>query len=330
MSTLNFRLLSNSFASQTSDSHVKAVRLSTDSVDKLRVRTEPELVSIYTDYLPFHTSYINLHVAVTIADGTYKGKTLGFMDVLNTLPDKLRYWEPVIYSLFPEGSPTATEIFPQRRSPFYESSYENRLLAVKALRDKLLEYTPANAALVPVQADVAAFFSLADTTRQTQQGNEGNLSTLRLQREEQRQLTMAAFWGIVYGGLLRYYYTNPELILGIIDLHELYDNRRESISINGTLNSGQVVNINALLPDLNAEPTSVLKLKNNSSTTATVVFYAATSATELPGTGTQFTVAPGNVLEKSLADMGFADPYSYFNVYNPNIPNADWELEILL
>ncbi len=93
MSTQNFRLLSNPFFSQTQKSHTKAVRLSTDSVDKLRTQTQPALVSIYNDYLPFHNAYMQLNVAVSIADGTYKGKTLGFNDVLDTLPEKLKAYE---------------------------------------------------------------------------------------------------------------------------------------------------------------------------------------------------------------------------------------------
>jgi len=330
MSTPTYRLLINTFLSQTSDSHTKAVRLSTDSTDKLRVRTEPALVSIYTDYLPFHTAYINLNVAVSMADGTYKGKTMSFNDVLNTLPDKLRDWEPAIYSVFREDSPTGTEIFPNKRTPFYEGTYESRLLAVKVLRDKLLEYTPTEPTLVPVQADVAAFFTLADTARQTQQGNEGNLSNLRLQRENQRQATMAAFWGIVYGGLLRFYYNTPELILGIIDLNELFANRPDSVTVGGNLTLGQVVNINALLPDINAEPDTVLRLRNKSAFNATLVFYAATTASELPGAGTQFTVNAGNTLEKTIAEMGFSDPYSFFNVLNNGPEPAEWEIELML
>lgn len=329
MENTNFRLLLNSFDSQTAKSHTKAVRLSTDSVDKLRVQTEPALVSIYTDYLPFHNAYISRHVAVSIADGTYKGKSLGFHEVMDTLPEKLRDWEPGIYSIYREDSPMAIEIFPNKRTPFYDGPYDLRLLTVKALSDKLLELSAAEPALLPVQADVAAFYTLADTARQTQQGKEGQLSTLRLLRDEQRKATMDAFWGIVYGGLLRLYYNTPELILGIIDLHELYDNNAdEPIMLDGNINSTQVVNLNGQIPDANIDGSSVFTMKNTSASAAQLYFYAADTADKKPDGFAAIILNPGEEMSRSVADMGFSETNTYFNIYNPSGEAGSWEVSI--
>lgn len=331
MNTKKYRLLHNSFVSQTRNSHSRAVKLSTDTTDKLRTQTMPELLAIYNAYLPFHEAYINLNVAVEIATGTYKGKTAGFETVMDALPTKLRQWEPPVYLLFPEDSPVALEIFPRKRVPFYDSNYEQRLIALQALRDKLATLTAANPTLVPVQADVAAYYTLAKTSREAQQGLEGNLSELRNQREAQRISTMDAFWGLVYGGLLSICYNAPQQITGYIDLDELYENNQDDVvTVGGNLTIGQVVNINALLPDLNAEPDTVLRLRNKSASNASLVFYAATTASELPGAGTQFTVNAGNTLEKTIAEMGFSDPYSFFNVLNNGPEPTEWEIEVML
>src|SRR5688572_13212531 len=106
MAEQNYRLLQNGFISQTRNSHKKAVSLTTDSVDKLRVTTDPLLQAIYNAYLPHHDTYIARNVAVEIAEGTYKGRTLSFENIIDTVDDKLRLWEPPIRTIFPEDSPT--------------------------------------------------------------------------------------------------------------------------------------------------------------------------------------------------------------------------------
>jgi hypothetical protein len=329
MSTQNFRLLNNSFLSQTIESHSRAVRLSTDSVDKLRPQTAPALVSIYNDYLPFHNAYMQLNVAVSIADGTYKGKTLGFSDVLDTLPEKLRDWEPQVYSIYREDSPVATEIFPNKRTPFYDGPYDLRLLAVQALRDKLQQLSATEPALVPVQADVATFYTLAETTRQTQQANEGQLSLLRLQRDEQREATMNAFWGIVYGGLLRIYYNTPELILGFIDLFELYDNASEEpVVLSGNINSEQVVNLNGQIDDNNIDGNTVVVMKNTSASATQLYFYAADAPDKKPDGFVSVILNPGEELSRTIADIGFTEVNTFFNIYNPGSEAGSWEVEV--
>ena len=94
MATTNYRLLLNTFESRTRYSHIKAVKLSTDTTDKLRGLTDPDLAAIFAAYEPFHETYIALNVAIEIAEGVYKGKTNSLEEILDTLPDKLRIWEP--------------------------------------------------------------------------------------------------------------------------------------------------------------------------------------------------------------------------------------------
>jgi len=330
MTNTNFRLLLNTFESQTRKSHTKAVKLSTDTTDKLRAATDPALVSVFTDYEPHHEAYLSLNVAISIAEGTYKGKTTTFEGILDTLPDKLRQWEPPVYALFPEDSGTAQEIFPRKRTPFYEGPYYNRLIAVEALRDNLLNYTVANPTLVPVQADVAAFYTLAKTARQTQQSREGGLEVLRQQRDQQRIVTMDAYWGIVYGGLLRKYYTQPDLLLGYIDLYELFDNQpAEPIVVNGSINPGQILNINSEIDGLEPAPESIIRMRNTSTTGAALFFYSAFNPGDGPGNGIQFTVNAGDTLEKTISDFRF-DTYPNFNIHNPTGNNGNWEIEIII
>lgn len=330
MSGTTYRLLQNSFEIQTAKSHKKAVSLSTDTTDKLRVAVNPYLVTVYNEYLAYHDAYIALNLAVEIAEGTYKGKTATFETIMGGVGEKLRLWEAPIRVVFPEDSGDEIEIFPQKRKPFYEGTYEMRLLAVKALRDKLLEYTVAHASLVPVQADVAAFFTLANTARQTQQGKEGIDGDLRAQRETQRVTTMNAYWGIAYGGLLHEFRNEPQRIAEYIDFSLLYDTGgNEPVIVNGGINAGQVINFNNLAPDLDATAETVIRLKNTSTVPLSLTFYSANNPTDLPGPGPQFTVASGETLEKVIGDFQLGT-YPELNIHNPTGLNGTWEIVIEL
>src|SRR5687768_7938891 len=136
MATTTYRLLQNSFEIQTRGSHKKAVTLTTDTTDKLRILSDPLLLAIYNNYLPHHDAYLALNAAVEMGEGTYKGKTLSFEIIIDSVTGKLRLWEPPIRTIFPEDSPTEIEIFPNKRNPFLDGTYEQRLQAVKVLRDK--------------------------------------------------------------------------------------------------------------------------------------------------------------------------------------------------
>ena len=239
-----FRMLQNSFEIQTRNTHKKAVSLITDSLQKLEAGSTAALVAIYTAFLPFFNAYISLNDAVGLLEGTYKGKTNLFESLIDDVSLKLREWEGKIRSEFPEDSPTEIEIFPNKRKPFYEGTYEQRLGAIRILRDKLLEYTVAFPSLVPVQADVAAYYTLCEAARSTQQGKEGNLGELRIQRETQRVLTMQAYMGLVYGGLLKIFYADLKQVGSFIDFPLLYDLVNEDLLVGiDTGGPGIVLNV---------------------------------------------------------------------------------------
>ncbi len=227
MSKKKVRLLLNSFEIQTRRSHKKAVSLSFGTIRKLSPVTVPALQQIHNDYLPHHEAYINLDTAVGMLEGTYKGKTNSFILLINNLPVKLRQWEAPIHTVFMEDSAEAIDIFSRKRTPFYVGTYEQRLMAIRVLRNKLAEYIAAYPALAPVQTDVATYCTLAETARSLQQGKEGNLGELRTLREAQRVATMNAYWGIVYCGLMRQFYTNPAEVAAFIEFELLYEKEKE-------------------------------------------------------------------------------------------------------
>jgi len=137
---------------------------------------------------------------------------------------KLRDWEGKIRAVFPEDTPIEIEIFPRKRTPFYQGTYEQRLSTLRTLRNKLAELLPSYPQLQVVHDEVAAYTALCEAARSTQQGKEGNLAVLRTQREAQRVTTMDAYFGIVYGGLLQMFFTEIERVGDFMELGFLYGN----------------------------------------------------------------------------------------------------------
>lgn len=309
-----FRMLQNSFLSQTTGSHKKAVSLFTDSADKLRGNANAALAAIYVLFEPFFNAYISLNDAVSMLEGTYKGKTNLFEHLIDNVANKLREWEGPIRTLFPEDSSTEIEIFPNKRSPFLQGTYEQRLSAIRVLRDKLLEYTVANPSLVAVQADVAAYYTLCNTARQTQQGKEGSLNDVRSQREEQRVATANAYMGIVYGGLLQQFYTDIERVGDYIDFSLLYDLATEEL-IGDVSFTGPDAIANIPLEGVKVTAAKEFKIKVSSASGSGIVlaYFAATNAAKPGDPYIGAAVNIGDTITITAAELGFADDKTFLN-----------------
>ncbi len=315
MAEITYRMLQNGFDSQTAKSHKKAISLITDTMDKLRPSAILAEQLLFNNFEPHFDAYIALNVAVEIAEGTYKGKTASFEQVMSDVPKKLKVWEGGIHAIFPEDTPEEIEIFPQKRKIFYDGTYETRLLAIKALSVKLLEYTVAHPSLVPVQADVAAFHTLAHTTRQVQQGKEGGDGTLRIQREAQRVATMGAYWGLVYGGLLGLYYATPAIIGQYIDFGLLYDHKQEELIENIIMPPGGGVR-NVPLVDVAVTATTKFRIKNLNTNPGelAIVYFAASTSTDPGDAPVGMVFNPGDNKIVTAAQLGFEPAKLFLNI----------------
>jgi hypothetical protein len=124
------------------------------------------------------------------------------------------------------------------------------------------------------------------------------------------------------------YYTNPIRVADYFDLTLLRTTGDEPIRVRGTINSGQVLNINSLMEDLGLDAGSILKLRVTEPSGASLTFYSAYNPTDGPGSGPQFTVTNPTELEKTVADFQFGT-FPQFNIYNPGPGTAAWEIEVV-
>ncbi len=315
----------NTFESNTHTSHVKMLSLSTDTHAKLKAEeVNPAIAAIILIYEPVFFAYRDLDQQYGVKSGEYAGKTLGFEEYLDQMPLKLRQWESLIRAVYIEDSTEETAIFPNKRTPFLSGTYEKRLEALGTLKLK----TAADPALATANTQVTSFYNAALGARLVQQTGEGALGQLSDLRENQRIILSEELMGVL-GQLLFIHRHNLLEVERYFDLSLLRDTGgNEPVIVNGDINAGQVVNFNALAPDLDAGAETVIRLKNTSSVPLILTFYSANGPADLPGPpAPQFTVTSGAVLEKVIGDFQLGT-FPELNIHNGSGMNGSWEIEI--
>lgn len=214
MATRQWSFLSNPFAASTRNSFIKAEILFTDCHAKLQnENSDADIAIMFADLDPAYKAYQKMYAHWLSAKGSYKGKTAGLEELMSdNLPTELRKWEGAIRNQFTEDSPTEIAIFPNKRSPFFHGTYETRIIAVKSLAKKLLDYP----SLTTTQIAVESFANLLETTRLVQQQNEGGVKQLSDLLEAQRIIVCKVLYGIL-GRLMNKYQEHPQTIAHFFD-----------------------------------------------------------------------------------------------------------------
>ncbi|MCG3165140.1 MAG: hypothetical protein POELPBGB_00901 [Bacteroidia bacterium] len=301
--------ITNTFEVNTRNSRPVAFSFFTDFKAKLEAAslTDPAILIIFNDYLPFFTALEGIYMNLLMIEGEYEGRTLSFEDLLEDLNDidHLRKWEGKIRAEFPEDSPTEKEIFPNKRTPFLQGTYENRVLTVKTLAQKLLQYP----ALSATQMEVQSFANLMESTREAQQNHEGSLANLRTLFENQRLIIADETFG-AYGRLCHIFRTNRPMIANFFDLTILRDSGADWEEFD--IASGEVLN---LMEDVQAGDLNGIKIRNTSPAASGVVLYIYTTNVINGGwNGAGITLNPGE--EKTLDENDFGALQSFLNVQN--------------
>lgn len=215
MATRQWIFLSNTFLVNTEGTFKKALSLFTDTHAKLRnEQADPDIAAMFAELDPVFQSYATTYANWAMVKGTYKGKTTGLEELmLEKMPLQLRKWEGGVRAVFDEDSADEVEIFPNKRSPFLNGSYEQRIAQVRALADKLTEY----AALSATQVLVESFYNTLESTRLRQQEKEGDVKRLSVLLENQRIIVCHVMYGIL-GLLMHKYQTDTNDIERFFDL----------------------------------------------------------------------------------------------------------------
>jgi hypothetical protein len=234
--------LNNTFEVNTAGSNVKMLSIATDTHSKLQAQvSDPVIAGIMASYDPVYQAYRQICSNYDAVAGSKQGNTLNLEILLkDNLPEEIRKWEGAVRSVQVEDSPAEKAIFPNKRKPFLDGTYEDRILAVDTLTISLTN--DGNFATLITQ--VQSFYNLLLSARDSQQQQEGTLGLLSNTREQQRRLMAVELYGAL-GALMNKYKATPENVAGFFDLSllrttglEVLTNIEGNIAPNAMLDAG--------------------------------------------------------------------------------------------
>lgn len=248
MPELDWRYAINTFEVNTRGSHVKMLSIATDTEAKLEAEdADPNILELYTAYFPVYDAYRQICINYDVQAGNRQGATLNVETMVKEdLPKEVKKWEAQVRIIYVEDSPSERAIFPNKRNPFLQGTYEDRISAVGTLAARLA--ADANATLTAYAPTVQSYYNLLLSARDSQQVAEGTLNALSATREQQRLLVAAELYGVL-GGLMRRFRFEPVQIMRFFDMSLLRETGEEVLEASeGTIAPDAVVNI-LTLPD---------------------------------------------------------------------------------
>lgn len=209
MSDTSWHYLSNQFEQATRGSFKRCNILNNDHLSKLTSeQIDPVIGALVARTAPLSTAYSSSYSAWISANGTYKGHTMLFDNMLSELSSlKIKQWDIQIQAQYLEGTPVYVMLLPNRRGPFQEGTKDDRLSEVEALAQRLMAYP----ALAATQMDVNTFATDLRMARDNQQQKE----QLVAMASDVLELARLALCTMMYGNLgvlMDKYRDTPDMI----------------------------------------------------------------------------------------------------------------------
>ena len=222
----------NTFEVNTQGSNKNMLSIATDTEAKLQAESsDPVINNLYTAYFPVYDAYRQININYDVAAGNSKGQTLNLENLMAVeLPKEIRKWEGFVRSIYVEDSTDEVSIFPNKRAPFLQGTYEDRISAIGTLAARLA--ADPNVGIQSYAPTVLSFYNLIFSARDTEQNKEGLLGMLSDTREQQRVLLANELYGVL-GGLMRKFKSSPQQITRFFDLSLLRktgDEPKQSVS----------------------------------------------------------------------------------------------------
>ncbi len=318
--------LINTFEVNTRQSKKKMLDIANDHDARLsNYISDPIILALYTDFHAQLLLYRGLMSKRTVDTGSQKSKTQGLTELLELLRTVwIAFWEGKVRNFFPEGSATDTAIFPQKRKPFNEGSYDERINAVQALKDAMAPYSDLdNTAL-----DVAEKYDLLDAARVEQKQKMSTLSTTADELEK-RRVELAKLLYKNLGALMALHFVNPTDVERYFNLSLLRKNVNDNDSIfgkTGTVDAGFTVAI-PLPKKLELNSNGTFTFTNNSGLAALDFFFSPhVSATD---NLVKITALPNETVTGTVAEAAWSPEDAYLIVKNNSTLTAEFEIQLM-
>ena len=203
----DWNYLHNHFDNMTIGRFPLMVKLTYDHTSKLRAQqSDADIQALLLRTEPVHDAFLAAHRAFLNSKASRKGSTFRVSQLLRELSKKkIKQWDIQIQGVHLEGEPQYAILLPNRRSPFQQGAYDERIAQVKALA-KRLEVEPA---LATTKDDVEAFHLQLVAARDTQQQYEGLMAHHSSMTNEARKRLAIMMFGNL-GVLIDKYRENPK------------------------------------------------------------------------------------------------------------------------
>jgi hypothetical protein len=232
-------------------------------------------------------------------------------------------WEGKVFYHYPKGTAAATAIFPRNRAPFQTSSYEEKVQAVRTLKEVLASYP----LLADLMTDVSTKYDLLLNARNAQKQQMGLTAGYADLLEKQRQELCVMLYRNL-GALMDRFGERPTDIERFFNLRLL---RSSGADKDILLRNEDIVESNGTmavrLPEASKlSVASFCTLMNNSSNTALEFFFSNNaSATDAP---VKTRVEAGQVVTGTLSECGWNPGNELLIVKNVNGVAGQYEVMI--
>lgn len=318
--------LINTFLVNTVTSMVKLLRIATDHNDRLEAEAaaDPTLLPLYDRFNPVLENFRNVLSQRDGGHGIGKGKTQTFEELLELMAESwMPEWEGKVYYHYPRGTAAATAIFPRKRAPFITGSYEERIQAVKTLKQVLAAYAP----LADLMADVSAKYDLLLSSRNAQKQQMGLTAGYSALLEKQRiELCIMLYRNL--GALMDKYGASPAEVERFFNLSLLRSSASDKDIILRRVDSVESHGTMAVrLPEASRLSVASSCLLANTSSNAPLEFFFSNnaSATDAPF---KTRVEVGQMVSGTLAECGW-NPGNELLIVKNDADNAG-QFEIMI
>lgn len=318
--------LVNTFEVNTRNSKVKMLRLANFHDARLNAaKSDPLILELYTVFHAALLLFQQMLAQLTSISGTSIGKTQSWTSLLDEMAETwFNTWQVKVFYVFPKGSPQATAIFPNGKTPFISTKYDERMVAVEALLLTLAAYPE----LADVSADVAIKYDLLKEARQNQVDEFGKKDFSTNMIENQR-IVLADLMDDDLCRLKVKYRSNPKMVENFFDLGELrkpvsdFDSR---FVFTGTVEAGATSAV--MVPDKLVLSTNAICSLSNRSNQVQLEFFFSANASSLDNPN-KTLVMPNERVETTAAELGWAPGNSYIIIKNPGNITAEFDLSVM-
>ncbi len=309
--------LSNPFITAAGSNFKKAFKISTYTDAQLTARqADPFYGPLFKMYDPLHQTLSDAYNNWNAQNGTQKGSTLSFNQLLKNLcPGKVTGWEHDVTGTYAKGTPGYVAIFPQGHKPFQTGEKDQRVAAVKQLSVALT----TDGSFAATLSDVTAFYKQLTDARTTQQGNIGNTIT---NSDAVSAATNAAMVGLysILGSCIAQFAADPTQAEAIFDMETIRD--RNQSTFKGTIAPMQ----SKLIAEHSFGTDDEMTLSNEGA--VALSFYLAANENDGAAGYTLITVNAGDSKTAKASDFGVATNTFLHAVNNDGAAEGKYKLEL--